>query len=81
MLDSLLASIKIFTVGKNCHYPLTTTQGDRFTSCENIVSCSQISSLPHYPPVFRFPSIQSSSYRGSAVLAYFENVTAKTLHV
>ena len=65
---------------KNCYYPLNTTQGYLFASCENI-SCAQISSLPPYPPVFRFPSIQSSSYRGSAVLAYFENFTAKTVHV
>ena len=28
------------------NYPLTTTQGDRFASCENIVSRSQTSSLP-----------------------------------
>ena len=39
---------KIFTVGKYCNYPLTTTLGDRFESCENIVSRSQTSSLP--PP-------------------------------
>ena len=34
---------------KNCNYPLTTTQGDRFASCENIVSRFQTSSLP--PPL------------------------------
>ena len=27
--------------GKNTNYPLTTKQGDRFASCENIVSRSQ----------------------------------------
>ena len=32
--------------GKNTNYPLTTKQGDRFASCENIVSRSQTSSLP-----------------------------------
>jgi len=42
---SLLA-FKIFTLGKYCHYPLTTKQGDRFASCENIVSRSKI---PHPP--------------------------------
>ena len=52
MLDSLLASIKIFTVGKNCHYPLTTTQGDRFASCENIVSCRQDLVSSPLPPRF-----------------------------
>ena len=35
-------------MGKYCNYPLTTTLRDRFASCENIVSRSQISSLP--PP-------------------------------
>ena len=39
----------LFTVGKYCNYPLTTTQGDRFASCENIVSRSQTSSLPPTP--------------------------------
>ena len=36
----------------HCNYLLTTTQGDRFASCENVVSCSQTSSLslPHPPP-------------------------------
>ena len=29
-------------------YPLTTTQGDRFASCDNIVSWSETTSLP--PP-------------------------------
>ena len=34
--------------GKNTNYPLTTKQGqgDRFASCENIISRSQTSSLP-----------------------------------
>ena len=34
---------------KYCNYPLTTTLGDRFASCENIVSRSQTSSLPPAP--------------------------------
>ena len=40
-------------MGKYCNYPLT-TQGDRFASCENIVSRSQTSSLPlpHCYPSF-----------------------------
>ena len=49
---SLLASIKSLKniyCGKKCNYPLTTTQGDRFASCENIVSRSQNSSLPPPP--------------------------------
>ena len=34
-----------------CYFPMTTAQDDRFaTSCENIVSRSQILSLPHPPP-------------------------------
>ena len=33
---------------KYCNYPLTTTLGDRFGSCENIVSRSQTSSLPSH---------------------------------
>ena len=36
--------------GKNTNYPLTTKQGDRFASCENIVSRSQTSSPPSHPP-------------------------------
>ena len=40
----------ILCVGeKYCNFPLTTTRGDRFASCENIVSVvsrSQTSSLP-----------------------------------
>ena len=44
---SLLAYQNILC-GKNTYYPLTTTKGDRFASCENIVSRSQTSSLP--PP-------------------------------
>ena len=35
---------------KYCNYPLTTTQGDRFASCENIFSRSQTSSLPPLAP-------------------------------
>ena len=34
---------------KYWNYPLTTTLGDRFASCENIVSWSQTSSLPPPP--------------------------------
>ena len=34
---------------KYCNYPLTTTLGDRFASCENILSRSQTSSLPPPP--------------------------------
>ena len=37
--------------GKNTNYPLTTKQGDRFASCENIVSRSQTSSPPSPPPI------------------------------
>ena len=50
---SLLASKKSKNIycGKKCNYPLTTTQGDRFASCENIVSRSQTSSPP--PPPLR----------------------------
>ena len=36
-------------MGKYCNYPLTTTQCDRFASCENIVSRSQTSSSPPPP--------------------------------
>lgn len=35
---------------KHCNYLMTTTQGDRFGSCENIVSRSQNSSSPPPPP-------------------------------
>ena len=34
--------------GKNTNYQLTTKQGDRFASCENVVSRSQTSSLPPF---------------------------------
>ena len=45
---SLLASIlKIFTLGKILQ--LTSMKGDRFTSCQNIVSRSQTSSVPSCP--------------------------------
>ena len=40
-----------------CNYPLTTRQGNRFTSCVYIVSRSQSSSLPRTPrckPVCNF---------------------------
>ena len=33
-------------MGEILYYPLTTTLGDRFASCENIVSRSQTLSLP-----------------------------------
>ena len=36
-----LAWSKNIYCGKKCNYPLTVTQGDRFASCENIVSRSQ----------------------------------------
>ena len=39
-------------MGKSCNYPLAITQGDRFASCENIVSRSQTSSFPP-PPLTR----------------------------
>ena len=49
-VGSLLASKKskniILLWGKYCNYPLTITLGDRFVSCENIVSRSQTLSLP-----------------------------------
>ena len=48
--SALILASKIFTVGKILYYPLTTTLGDRFASCENIVSRSQTSSLPSLPP-------------------------------
>ena len=35
---------------KQCNYPLTTTQSNRFASYENIVSRSHTSSLPATPP-------------------------------
>ena len=35
---------------KQCNYPLTTTQSNRFASYENIVSRSHTSSLPSTPP-------------------------------
>ena len=38
-------------MGKYCNYPLTTTLGDRFASCENTVSRSQTLSL--HPPDFK----------------------------
>ena len=50
MHDMIFASKKseniILLWEKYCNYPLTTTLGDRFASCENIVSRSQTSSLP-----------------------------------
>ena len=42
--------------GKNTNYPLTTKRGDRFASCENIVSRSQTSSPPP-PPIPRVKSL------------------------
>ena len=57
-VSSLLASKKskniILLWKKYCNYPLTTTLGDRFASCENIDSRSQTSSLP--PPPWITPS-------------------------
>ena len=44
----LLDLTKYLLWEKYCHYLLITVQGDRFASCENIVSRSQTSSLP--PP-------------------------------
>ena len=41
---------------KHCNYPLITTQSDRFTSYENIVSRSHTSSLTSYPPPPPLPS-------------------------
>ena len=35
---------------KYCNYPLTSQQGDRFASCENILSRFQTSSLLAHPP-------------------------------
>ena len=49
----LLKSLTQLLREKYCNYPLTTTRGDRFVSCENIVSRSQTSSLPP-PPVSLF---------------------------
>ena len=48
----LLKSLKVLFLlwEKYRNYALTTTLGDRFASCENIVSRSQTSSLP--PPLF-----------------------------
>ena len=47
--DFLCRFASCFYYGKKCNYPLTTAQGDRFASCENIVSRSQTSSLPPPP--------------------------------
>ena len=53
---------------KYCHYPLITTQGDRFTSCENIVSRSQTSSLLQVPPPNAAPLL--INFLASAQLHY-----------
>ena len=45
----LLKSLKILLWEKYCNYPLTTTQGDNFARCENIVSRFQTSSFPPHP--------------------------------
>lgn len=44
---------------KYSNYPLTSRQGDRFASCENILSWFQTSSLPAHPlPPFLRPTSQ-----------------------
>ena len=67
-VGSLLASKKskniILLWEKYCNYPLTTTLGDRFASCESIVSRSQTSSLP--PPLPPAPAACSSSFKTSS---------------
>ena len=48
ILSVCLASTIFTPANTYCNYPLTTTQDDRFISCENIVSRSQTSCpLPH----------------------------------
>ena len=54
-----------------CHYPLITTQGDRFTSCENIVSRSQTSSLLQVPPQRCPPAYQLFSKCPASLLVSF----------
>ena len=56
---------------KYCHYPLITTQGDRFTSCENIVSRSQTSSLLQVPPQRCPPAYQLFSKCPASLLVSF----------
>ena len=41
-----ILTYKNIYVEKYCNFPLTTTQGDRFASCENVVPRSQTSPLP-----------------------------------
>ena len=48
----------IYCGEKYCNYPLTTTQGVRLASCENIVSRSQTSSLPPRQVVIYLTSIK-----------------------
>lgn len=50
MISVGLSLLNIFTVETCCDHSLTTTHGDRFASCEDIISRSQTSSLP--PLVF-----------------------------
>ena len=43
---------------KYCNYPLTTSQDDRFASCENIVSRSQTSSLQPPPTALNLGRVE-----------------------
>ena len=54
--------LKYLLCKKYCYYLLTTTQSDRFASCENFVSLSQTSSIrPWNKPILDIPKSERSS--------------------
>ena len=53
--------LKYSLCGKYCNYLLTTTQSDRFASCEHFVSLSQTSSIPPWnKPILDIPKSERS---------------------
>ena len=62
----------IYCRKKKHNYPLTTTQGDRFAGCENIVSWSQTSSLPPPPHPAGHNGVQSTHKRVAIELTFLD---------
>ena len=84
--DIIFSNIKLFPAGLPVRFPLkcllqyyvlTTTQGNHFASCENIVSPSQALSLNPPPPPLVYTSLDSIDIK----LFGFVRKSMKQLHI
>ena len=62
--------LKYLLCEKYCNYPMTTTLGDRFASCENIVFRFQTSSLPPPPATVYHLLVKNNKGMGGGLINF-----------